>query len=104
MEKRKVALIIAIIGILLIIFSAIVIKLQKNVKEKDTSVLKAVLLSDAKKCLEDKVCTTDNILITTLIENNYVSEENKVELENYTNDSFIDYKARTVYLIEKVRS
>lgn len=102
MEKRKVTFIITIIGLLIIITSAVIIKLQDNVKEKDNTILKATLLSNTKKCIEDEVCTGENIEITTLINNGYISEENKKELEEYSNDSFISYPSRNVYLIKKI--
>lgn len=101
MEKRKIALIITIVGLTVIILSAILLKVSDSVKETDTTILKAKILSAAKECITDKKCPTENIELSFLIENGYISDDIKEELKEYTEDSFLNYPSRSVYLIEK---
>ena len=101
MEKRnKIVLLIAIFGIILLILTGVIIKINKYNLNKEITNLKSNLLSITKKCIEESNCKTDTLTIKDLDNLGYIDNNTKNKLKDYSNKSYIIYSIKEVYLIK----
>ena len=99
MEKR-INLIITIIGITIIIIAAVFIKFQKNVEEKEQNYIKENLVIAVKKCIKEEKCLKNTITLSELLDKNYINDNIKEKLNNFSEESYITYPNYVVTLIE----
>ncbi len=98
-EKRnKIVLLIAIFGIILILITAVSVKVEKYNEDKTVMELKSTLLSITKTCVSDNKCTNDTVTVEELDTLGYINTNLKEKLKNYSEKSYIIYSIKEVYL------
>lgn len=98
-EKRnKIVFLIAIFGIILILITAVSVKIEKQSEEKTVMELKSTLLSITKTCVRDNKCMNDTVTVEELNSLGYINTNLKEELKNYSEKSYIIYSIKEVYL------
>lgn len=72
-EKRnKIVFLIAIFGIILILITAVSVKIEKQSEEKTVMELKSTLLSITKTCVSDNKCMNDTVTVEELNSLGYI--------------------------------
>lgn len=100
-EKRnKIVLLITIFGIILLLITGTLIKVNNYNKEQEETKLKSMLLSISKTCIEQNKCTSDTITVKELDDFNLIDKTTKMELDSYNSNSYIIYSLKEVYLIK----
>lgn len=98
-EKRnKIVFLIAIFGIILILITAVSVKIEKQSEEKTVMELKSTLLSITKTCVRDNKCMNDTVTVEELNSLGYININLKEKLKNYSEKSYIIYSIKEVYL------
>lgn len=98
-EKRnKIVFLIAIFGIILILITAVSVKIEKQSEEKTEMELKSTLLSITKTCVSDNKCMNDTVTVEELNSLGYTNTNLKEKLKNYSEKSYIIYSIKEVYL------
>ena len=98
-EKRnKIVFLIAIFGIILILITAVSVKIEKQSEEKTVMELKSTLLSITKTCVKDNKCMNDTVTVEELNSLGYTNTNLKEKLKNYSEKSYIIYSIKEVYL------
>lgn len=101
MEKRKIALIVAILGIVLIVISKLSTTFAYTLEDDKELFIKENLKSSFKKCLKDYECLENDIKIETLINKGYVSSEVINKLNGYDLTSLIKYPSYEIELLKQ---
>lgn len=98
-EKRnKIVFLIAIFGTILILITAVSVKIEKQSEEKTVMELKSTLLSITKTCVRDNKCMNDTVTVEELNSLGYINTNLKEKLKNYSEKSYIIYSIKEVYL------
>ena len=98
-EKRnKIVFLIAIFGIILILITAVSVKIEKQSEEKTVMELKSTLLSITKTCVKDNKCMNDTVTVEELNSLGYINTNLKEKLKKYSEKSYIIYSIKEVYL------
>ena len=98
-EKRnKIVFLIAIFGIILILITAVSVKIEKQSEEKTVMELKSTLLSITKTCVKDNKCMNDTVTVEELNSLCYINTNLEEKLKNYSEKSYIIYSIKEVYL------
>ena len=72
--------VIVILGILLSVSIVAVNNIRKKQDEQNRQNVISAILTGAKECVSDDICTSDNISVSDLLDNNYVDfDRNKYE-------------------------
>ena len=79
-EKRnKIVFLIAIFGIILILITAVSVKIEKQSEEKTVMELKSTLLSITKTCVRDNKCMNDTVTVEELNSLGYINTKKKTK-------------------------
>ncbi len=101
MDRKKASLITAVIGIILIVLSRLSISYSAKTNEVNENYIKENLKNIAKKCYLEGKCKNGQITVSKLIENNYIDNDLKNNLNHYSDKSYIIYPELNVILINK---
>ena len=101
MNEKKVCLIITIVGILIIILIQTLIMIDDDKLKKEENYIKENLIEISKKCIQDKKCKEEDILLETLLNENYIDGHLKEKLNTYSKKSIIKYPSFEVELIKE---
>ncbi len=103
-EKRnKIVFLIAIFGIILILITAVSVKIEKQSEEKTVMELKSTLLSITKTCVKDNKCMNDTVTVEELNSLGYINTNLEEKLKNYSEKSYIKYSLSHKHISEPTR-
>ena len=98
MEKRLIAVFIALFGVIIIVLSSTFIKFSQSAVIKENTYLVENLKDLAKKCILEEKCERPIVTLQNLLDNNYLNDELKEKIKEYTTDSYIVYPSNEVVL------
>lgn len=101
MNKKRLSLIIATIGVFLIIICSVILKVIEKEESKETKYLKKSLVVKAEECIKDNLCEKRSITLNELKVKGYLDNSLLELLDNYSLDSIISYPTKDVNLIKK---
>lgn len=102
MNKHKLSLIISVGGILLLIFIATVLELNKTSKEKEYKFAVKTIETATIKCINDKKCEIGKITVKELIDKKYLVKLKNPNTKDYFNEkSYMVYPDLAFYDVEE---
>lgn len=97
-EKRKICLIMTLIGAVIIVVLQTVISIDDDQREKEENYIKVNAIKALKDCIRDEKCKTTDTTFKTLIKLNYFDESFLEKIEDYSLDSIVKYPSYEVKL------
>ena len=98
MKKRSLSFMVAIIGVIMIILAGIGKSFSAGTREKNELFIKENVIQGFKNCIKAHECHKNNILISEILRQGYISEEVQKLLEEYSQESYVEYPSFVVNL------
>ncbi len=100
MSKKRLSLIITIVGVSLIIILSVIFEIIDDGEDKNKKYLEKTILYLTQSCIKEKKCEDRTITLNELNSKGYLDHEFIKKLESYSLDSFVSYPDKKVHLIK----
>lgn len=102
MNKRKISILMCIIGLIIIIVVAVVVELNKEQKLKEYEFAIKTIENAANDCVSDKKCNSGKITLKELYDKKYLKRQINPNTNEYFNEqSYVTYPELSFYVIDK---